>query len=219
MMSNSFIKPRISEYSFLEELLNIITHGFGLLLSVIGLIALYIQAKDYGTELHLITYIIFGISLIVLYLASTLYHSLSNTKFNELFKKIDHLAIYFLIAGTYSPLMLVGLKNDSGIFIFKVIWSLVVVGCIFRISKYKILRGIAFANYIFMGWLVIIVFDELVLNIPKSSLYLLVIGGILYTVGIIFYCWDKLPLNHSIWHIFVLGGSMSHYFSIYCLLI
>jgi hemolysin III len=216
-MTNNIPKLRISEYSFKEELINVITHGTGSVLSIVGLVILCIQANKYGTGMHLVSYIIFGSSLIGLYLASTLYHSLSNTKFNRLLKKIDHLAIYFLIAGTYSPLMLVGIKSSAGLIIMKIIWSLAVLSCIFRLSKYAVLQKIACANYLLMGWLVVVVLDELMLYVPITSIYLLVLGGLLYTFGIIFYCWEKLPFNHSIWHIFVLGGSTSHYFSIYYL--
>ena len=211
-------KIRISEYSFKEELLNVLTHAAGSILSVVGLVVLYIQAEKHGTEMHTISYVIFGTSLIALYLASTLYHSFSNTKFHRFFKKLDHLAIYFLIAGTYSPLMLVGIKSPIGLTMLKIIWSLAFISCIFSLSKYKILRIIAFANYLIMGWLVVLVLDELLLHIPEISVYLLLTGGLLYTSGVIFYLWRKLPFNHSIWHLFVLGGSTSHYFSIYYLL-
>jgi len=209
---------RISEYSFKEELLNIITHGIGALLSVIGLIVLCFQAIDSGTDMHLYSYAIFGSTLVLLYLASTLYHSFANTRFNKTFKKIDHLAIYFLIAGTYSPFMLVSLKGSTGMLMLKVIWGLVVVSCIFKFSKNKWLQRIAFANYLLMGWLIILVLSELIIHLPAISLYLLITGGLFYTFGVIFYLWDKLPFNHSIWHIFVLSGSTSHYFSIYSLL-
>ena len=190
---------RISEYSFKEELLNIATHGIGVLLSVLGLVVLYNQAIAHGTQMHLISYVIFGITLIALYLASTLYHSFANTRFNSLFKKIDHLSIYFLIAGTYSPFMLVSLKNGNGFLMIKIIWALVLISCIFKFSKYKILRNIAFANYLLMGWIVLFVLEELTDVIPVSSLYLLVAGGISYTVGVIFYLWDK-------YHIIILFG-------------
>jgi hemolysin III len=212
------IKIRISEYGFKEELLNIITHGAGVLLSIVGLIVLCQQANSKGTYLHLVSYIIFGSTLIALYLASTLYHSFANTKFNQFFKRIDHLSIYFLIAGTYSPLMLLGIEGPVGLIMITVIWGLVVVSCIFRCSKNKILQKIAFINYLLMGWLVVVVLDKLFVNISTRSVYLLIIGGLFYTIGVIFYLWEKLPFNHSIWHLFVLGGSTSHYFSIYSLL-
>jgi hemolysin III len=216
-MSNSN-KIHISEYSFKEELMNSITHGVGAILSVIGLVFLCLQASENGTNLHMISYIIFGSTLILLYCTSTLYHSFSNTKFYKLFKNLDHLAIYFLIAGTYSPFMLVSLKDGSGMLMLQIIWGLVMISCIFKFSKHKILRHIAFANYVIMGWLILVVLKELILFIPSISLYLLVIGGLLYSSGLLFYFWDKLPFNHSIWHLFVLGGSTSHYFSIYSLL-
>jgi hemolysin III len=218
-MQEAITKPRISEYSFKEEVLNVLTHATGSILSVVGSIVLYIQANKHGSDAHVFSYIIFGSSLIALYLASTLYHSFSNTKFNKIFQKIDHLAIYFLISGTYSPLMLVGIKGSAGITLLKIIWALVFISCVFSLSKYKFLQRIAFANYLIMGWLVVFIYDDLILHMPTTSLYLLVTGGLFYTSGIIFYRWDKLPYNHSIWHLFVLGGSTSHYFSVYCLLI
>jgi hemolysin III len=211
-------KIRISEYGFKEELLNILTHGAGALLSIVGFVALCQQANSKGTSLHLLSYIIFGSTLTGLYLASTLYHSFSNTKFNQFFKRIDHLSIYFLIAGTYSPLMLVGIEDSVGLIMITVIWGLVIVSCIFRCSKNKILQRIAFINYLLMGWLVLIVLDKLFVSLSTRSMYLLIAGGLFYTVGVIFYLWEKLPFNHSIWHLFVLGGSTSHYFSIYSLL-
>ena len=217
-MDNNNKKIRISEYSFKEELLNVLTHATGSILSVVGLIALCVQADKHGTQMHMVSYVIFGSSLIALYLASTLYHSFSNTKFHRFFKKLDHLAIYFLIAGTYSPLMLIGIKSSAGLTMLKIIWSLVFISCIFSLSKYKLLRIIAFANYLIMGWLVVLIFDELLLHIPEISVYLLITGGVLYTSGVLFYAWKRLPFNHSIWHLFVLGGSTSHYFSIYYLL-
>lgn len=216
-MSNTS-RTRISEYSFKEELVNSITHGAGAILSVVGLVYLCIQASRSGTYLHMISYVIFGSTLIMLYSASTLYHSFSNTKFNKLFQKLDHLSIYFLIAGTYSPFMLVILKDGSGMLMLQVIWALVAVSCIFKFSKYSILQRIAFANYVVMGWLVLIVLGELAVLLPPISLYLLLVGGVLYTSGLVFFFWERLPFNHSIWHLFVLGGSISHYFSIYSLL-
>lgn len=209
------LKPRLSEYTIAEELANSITHGVGALISIIGFIILYIQASTYGTDIHVISYSIFGISLITLYFSSTLYHSYSNTRFHRILKKIDHLTIYFLTAGTYSPLMLVGIESNNGWIMLKIIWGLAIFSCILKFSKNRLLQKIAFINYLLMGWLVVIVFDELIVGIPLISLYLLVAGGILYTAGVIFYLWDKLPFNHSIWHVFVLGGSFLHYFSIY----
>jgi hemolysin III len=212
------VKLKISNYSFEEEVLNAITHAFGLVLSIIGVIFLIVQAAHSGTKIHMYSYIIFGASLIAVYLSSTLYHSFSNTKFHTILKQIDHLAIYFLIAGTYTPLMLIGTKGPKSIEILGVVWTLVIVGCFCKLSKNKILQKIAFLNYLIMGWLVVLVFDEVKLYMPPTSLYFLFCGGILYTSGVIFYCWEKLRFSHSIWHMFVIGGSTSHYFSIYCLL-
>ncbi len=209
---------RISEYSIPEELLNSITHGIGALLSVAGLVMLCIQASAYGSYIHIVSYSIFGSTLILLYSSSFLYHTFSNTRFNKVLKKIDHLTIYFLIAGTYSPFTLAVLKESSGWIMFQTIWGLAAVGCVFKFSKNKLLQRLAFINYLLMGWLILIVFDELTISISSKSLYLLVTGGVLYTTGVIFYLWDKLPFNHSIWHLFVLGGSTAHYFSIYFLI-
>ncbi len=218
-MSKSSSNTHISEYSFEEELINSITHGIGILFSIIGLVILYLQANASGTYLHLISYTIFGSTLVILYTASTCHHSFSNTKFHKIFQKIDHLAIYLLIAGTYSPLMLVGLKDPTSWIMLITIWGLAIISCFLQFSKAKLLKRIAFVNYLLMGWLAIVVIDELIIHLPPKSLYLLIVGGLLYTTGVIFYLWEKLPFNHSIWHLFVLGGSTSHYFSVYSLLI
>ncbi len=114
--------------------------------------------------------------------------------------------------------MLIGIEGPVGLIMIKVIWGLVIVSCIFKFSKNKILQKLAFMNYLLMGWLVVIVLDKLFVNISTRSMYLLIAGGLFYTIGVIFYLWEKLPFNHSIWHLFVLGGSTSHYFSIYSLL-
>jgi hemolysin III len=155
----------------------------------------------------------------VFYLASTLYHLFSNTTLYYTLKKIDHLSIYFLIAGTYLPLTLIGIKSSACFLILSIVWGLAFVSCFLRLSKYKFLQNVGFMNYLVMGWLIILVKSELSINISSVSYKLLFVGGITYTSGIIFYLWNKLPLNHSIWHVFVLGGSTCHYFSIYNLLV
>ena len=212
------MENNLSEYSFKEELLNAITHGIGLILSILGIVVLCYQATNHGTLTHIISYSVFGASLVLVYLSSTLYHSFSHTKFRKLFKKFDHLAIYFLIAGTYSPLILVGINNVNGFIVLSIIWILCILSCLMRLSRNSVLQKIAFLNYLIMGWFILVIFEDLANNLPSTSLYLLFTGGFLYTFGVIFYCWEKLPFNHSIWHLFVLSGSASHYFAIYGLL-
>lgn len=219
MKNNLYINhSHTSKYSLLEELINSISHGIGFILSVIGLIILYIQASTYGTHIHVLSYSIFGVTLIALYSASTLYHYYSNTRFYKTLKIIDHFTIYFLIAGTYSPFMLAVIKGNIGWVMFKTIWVLAILGCILKFSKRKFFQRVAFINYLLMGWLVIFILDQLIICISARSFCLLAIGGILYTVGVVFYLWHNLPFNHSIWHMFVLAGSISHYFAIYYLI-
>lgn len=216
----AFIVTRVSEYSSKEELLNVLTHAIGFIFSIIGTIALCLQANSFGSNTqHLISYIVYGSTLITFYLASTLYHSFSNTNLYYILKKIDHLSIYFLIAGTYSPLILIGIKSSMCFITLCIIWSLAFINCFLKSSKYKFCQNIGFVSYLIMGWFVLIVKEELSTNLSSISYTLLFIGGLIYTFGVIFYLWNKLPFNHSIWHVFVLGGSTSHYFSIYNLLI
>ncbi|MFC2135387.1 hemolysin III family protein [Bacteroidota bacterium] len=213
----NFEKP-IARYTLGEEIANSITHGMGVILSVAGLVVLVILAARQGSLVHIISFIIYGSSLIILYLASTLYHSIPQPSAKKIFKIIDHSAIYLLIAGTYTPFLMINLRSLMGWSLFIVIWGLAISGIVFKsvfISKF---RKLSVAVYIFMGWLSVIAIKELYISLPLNGIILLALGGLFYTVGVVFYAWRKLPYSHSVWHLFVLCGSACHYFSIlYCL--
>ena len=204
-------------YTIGEEIANSITHGLGVFLSIAGLIILLILAARQGSVWHIISFSIYGSSLIILYLASTLYHSIPQTSAKKVFKIIDHSAIFLLIAGTYTPFLLISIKGFLGWTLFAVIWGLAVTGIVFKSLFITKFRKASVAVYIFMGWLSVFAIKELYNSIPINGLILLGLGGLFYTVGVIFYVWRKLPYNHTVWHLFVMCGSACHYFSIlYC---
>lgn len=203
-----------AEYSFLEELFNSITHGIGALVSIAGLVLLIINSNIYGNSSHVVSCTIFGFTLVLLYTASTLYHSFQKPKLKHVFKILDHSCIYVLIAGTYTPFLLVTIRGVLGWSMFAVVWSLTVIGVLFKvffIHRFKIISTIA---YILMGWLIIFAIIPLFHALPEGGLVWLICGGLAYTLGTIFYAWEKLPFNHAIWHLFVLTGSVCHFCAI-----
>ncbi|WP_425059570.1 hypothetical protein SCACP_01610 [Sporomusa carbonis] len=200
----------------MEERLNAVTHGLGATLALAGLLALVVSSYLYGSIWHLVSFSIYGISLVLLYLASTLYHSFSDEKLKYIFKILDHAAIYLLIAGTYTPFALVLFHGVLGWTVFGVVWGLAVAGVIFQIffvKRFKILSTIC---YIIMGWLMLIFIKPLVAALPTTGLCWLIAGGLLYTVGALFYLYRWFPYNHAVWHVFVLAGSAAHFITIFC---
>jgi hemolysin III len=198
----------------MEEKLNAITHGAGAILALAGLIILTVAACLHGSVWHIVSFSVYGASLFLLYLASTLYHSFSNEKLKHIFKIIDHSAIYLLIAGTYTPFTLILLHGKLGWIIFSVIWGLAGLGIllkIFFVKRFKILSTLC---YLFMGWLLLIVIRPIIATLPIAGFGWLLAGGIFYTAGSIFYLWRRLPYHHAIWHLFVLAGSFSHFISV-----
>jgi hemolysin III len=201
-------------YTIGEEIANSITHGIGAALSVAGLTLLVVLAAIYGDTWRVVSFSIYGSSLILLYLASTLYHSIQHHKVKRILRIFDHAAIYLLIAGTYTPFTLVSMRGPWGWSLFGVVWGLALMGITFKtlfIGRYE---KVATAAYVLMGWLVVVAFKQMVLTIPPGGIVWLVIGGVAYTLGVLFYAWEKLPYNHAIWHLFVLAGSISHFFAI-----
>ena len=191
-----------------EELASAITHGIGVVAAVICLVFMCIVAKD---SWALVTGIVFGSSMVLLYLSSTLYHSFTSHKAKELFQIFDHAAIYLLIAGTYTPLTLVAVRGPLGWSIFGVIWFLALGGILTK----AIMRGnrehwASTALYVVMGWLIVSILPSVMRIMPPAGVWLLVAGGLSYTVGVIFFAWKKLPYHHAIWHLFVLAGSTCH---------
>ena len=201
-------------YSNREELINSLTHGTGAVLSLLGLVFLLVRAVQYGTTWHIVSFAIYGVSLIFLYLASTLYHAVSALKWKLLLKKFDHSAIFLLIAGTYTPFLLTNLRGPWGWSLFGVIWGLTVLGLVLKFLIISRWESASVVLYLAMGWLVVLAVGELIQHVATTNLILLAVGGGCYTVGVIFYLWRKLPYNHAVWHVFVLAGSITHYFSI-----
>lgn len=199
----------------MEEKLNALTHGLGTLLALVGLIALVAAAHLYGGIWHLISFSIYGLALVMLYLASTLYHSFRDEKLKYIFKIFDHVAIYLLIAGTYTPFTLVPLHGTLGWTIFGMIWGMACIGIGFKIFFVKRFKFFSTVCYIIMGWFMIIAIKPLIAVLPMAGLYWLIAGGVLYTAGSVFYLARRLPYNHMIWHLFVLAGSVCHFITIF----
>ena len=201
-------------YTVGEEIANSVTHGIGAALSVAGLTLLVVLAAIYGDVWRVVSFSIYGSSLVLLYLASTLYHSIQQPKVKRILRILDHSAIYLLIAGTYTPFTLVSMRGLWGWSLFGVVWGLALLGIAFKtvfIGKYE---KLATAAYVLMGWMVVIAFKQMLVTVPPGGIVWLVIGGVIYTLGVLFYAWEKLPYNHAIWHLFVLGGSICHFFAI-----
>lgn len=203
----------ISDYSPLEEKLNVWTHGFGFVISVVGL--LFLSFRESVTSLSKISLIIFGVSMCILYAASTIYHNTANPIKRVRFKIFDHAAIYVLIAGTYTPLVLVVLPKEIGWFLFGVVWGIALLGIILKLfftGRFDIVSTIL---YVGMGWIIVFAYKPLVENFDPIGVQWLFAGGISYTIGAILYSISKIPLNHAIFHVFVLGGTFCHFFAIY----
>jgi hemolysin III len=198
-----------------EEIVNSITHGIGALLSIAGLVILIVWAAGSGSGWQMVSFSIFGGTLIILYLASTLYHGLPMPRVKQAFKIIDHSAIFLLIAGTYTPFMLLNLRGPWGWSILAIIWALAIMGILLKIFYISKFQKISVALYVFMGWLGMVAFKEIFAHVPPLSLTLIVLGGVSYTAGLTFYGWRKLPYHHAVWHIFVIGGSISHYLAVW----
>jgi len=208
-------KPRQqSQYSCAEEIANSITHGLGMLLSIAGLAVLIGFASAHGNAWHITACSIFGATLILSYTSSTLYHSIPQPAAKRVLKVIDHAAIYLLIAGTYTPFTLVNLRGPWGWSLFGTIWGLAILGIILKTTMLGKIAGISTAIYLAMGWIVVIAIKPMLSSVATGGLILLLLGGLAYSAGVIFYAWKRLPYNHAIWHLFVLTGSLCHYFAI-----
>lgn len=197
-----------------EEIFNSITHGIGTLLSVAGLVLLIVFAAIKGTAWHVVSFSIFGTTLVLLYLSSTLYHSFTKEKIKNLFVRFDHAAIFLLIAGTYTPFLLTALRGTLGWTLFGIIWTVAIAGVVIRSIYLTRFRKLMVAIYLIMGWMFVVAIGPMMENLPKISLIFLLLGGIMYSVGVVFYAWRSLKYGHGIWHLFVLAGSIMHFFSV-----
>ena len=210
------MSPRKNRYNqtLLEEIANSISHGLGLALSIIGFTVLIMMATQSGDPWRLTGYIIYGSSLTILYLFSTLYHGLSHSRIKAIFRRLDHSAIYLLIAGTYTPVILISLRTTWVIFLLPVVWAMAIFGVYMKVFFIHRYERLTLVFYILMGWLALIAAKPLFNSVPIESFIWIIVGGISYTTGIIFYVWRRLPYQHTIWHMFVLLGSISHYIGI-----
>jgi hemolysin III len=204
----------IQRYTLGEEIANSITHGIGAALSIAALVLLVVFASQHKDVWKIVSFSIYGVSLIALYLSSTLYHAFTNPKVKHFFRLMDHSCIFLLIAGTYTPPTLIAMRRSWGWTLFTLIWAMAVGGLIFEamnIGKYKF---ISVAIYMTMGWLAIVAIKPMLEVLPAGMFQWFLVGGLFYTAGIIFYAWKKIPYHHAIWHLFVLGGSITHFFGI-----
>ena len=195
----------------MEEIANSITHGLGFGFSVAGLTILVMFASKDGDPWRITGFAIYGLSLTILYLVSTLYHSFTHSRTKAIFRRLDHSAIYLLIAGTYTPVILISLRTTWVLYLLPLVWAMAIIGIyvkVFYIHRYE---RLSVFFYIVMGWMAIIAVKPLFNSIPFESFIWIIIGGLSYTTGVIFYKWTQLPYHHTIWHIFVLAGSASHY--------
>ncbi|MBM1142592.1 hemolysin III family protein [Alcanivorax sp. ZXX171] len=204
-----------ADYSLLEEFLNSLTHGLGLVLSLVGTAVLVVAASLLGDPWKIVSFSVFGATLALLYAASMLYHGSRRPSLRAAYKMLDHCAIFALIAGTYTPFLLVNMRGPVGWTLFGVIWGLAGTGIALKLvfgNRYKLARV---AIYLAMGWLVLFASGELVDSIDPLGFWLILAGGITYTAGVVFYLADRLPYNHAIWHLFVVGGSACHFAAVY----
>lgn len=206
-------KPRL-EYSVLEELVHAITHGVGVLLSIVGLTWMLYLSIAAADPWRIVASSIYGATLIALFLASTVYHSMYASRHREIFKLLDHCAIYLLIAGTYTPFLLVAMRTDTGWWLFGTIWALATAGIVKKLWFRHRFPKIALASYLAMGWLVVIAAPQMAAAIGPNGMAWLIAGGISYSVGAIFYALNRIPFNHAVWHVFVLGGGICHFLGV-----
>lgn len=210
----------LPEYTPGEEIANAVTHGVATGLSLAGLAALAALGVVRGaTGGQIASLVVYGTTLVLTHLASTLYHSLRPRRAKSVFRVLDHASIYLLIAGTYTPFLVIRLWNPWGWTLLAVVWTMAGAGVLFKSLFLGRLRKASVVTYVAMGWLVVVAARQVVAHVPLGALLFLLAGGIIYTLGIVFYAWKKLPFNHAIWHLMVLAGGMCHYFAIFLYLL
>ncbi|EAR00899.1 PAQR family membrane homeostasis protein TrhA [Maribacter sp. HTCC2170] len=198
----------------LEERLNTISHGIGAVLGVIGFMLL-INADNHISAYSTQSIFIYSLCFIVLFVASTLYHATTKNNLKKKFRVLDHISIYFMIAGTYTPVALITLIDGNGWLIFYIVWGIAALGAVLKLFFTGRFEAISLVLYLAMGWLIVLDFSNLIDNTSTFGLQLLMAGGAFYTLGIVFYAWKRIPFNHFIWHLFVLGGAICHWLFIY----
>lgn len=211
-MSNTHI------FSKREEIANAIIHGIGAIFSIAALVILIVSSAMQGTAWHVVSFTLFGSSMVLLYLSSTLVHSFPAGRVKDFFEIMDHSAIYFFIAGTYTPFLFLAIKGALGWTLFGIVWGLAIGGTVFKAFFVKRFLHTSTLLYVVMGWLMVFGWKPLLENVSSQGLILLAIGGILYTVGAVFYVWRAFTYHHAVWHVFVLVASILHFFAVMTLL-
>lgn len=205
-------------YTIREEIAHTVTHGISAVMSLIGLIFLVALAVNAGDVWRIVSFSIYGTTLVLLFSASTLYHGIQHPRLKRIFQICDHAAIFLVIAGTYTPFLLVSLRGKLGWILLAVVWGIALLGVAFKILFIDRFQKLSVLVYVLMGWLCVVAINELLTSVPATGLIWLAVGGAAYTTGIIFLAWKRVPYNHTIWHFFVMAGSLCHYFAILNLL-
>ena len=205
-------------FSKREEIVNAIIHGIGALLSIAALVILIVSSVAKGTAWHVVSFTLFGATMVLLYTSSTLVHSFPAGRAKDFFEIMDHSSIYFFIAGSYTPLMFLVVKGQLGWTLFGIVWGLAIVGTVFKSFFVKRFLHTSTLMYVLMGWLLVFAWSPLIENMSTKGLVLLIISGVLYTVGAIFYVWRAFTYHHGVWHIFVLAASTLYFFAVMTLL-
>lgn len=207
-MANTYV------YSRREEVVNAVTHGFGALLSVAALVLLIVYASINGSAWHVTSFTVYGVTMLMLYTASTMVHALREGKLKDLFETFDHSCIYLFIAGTYTPILLTVLRGPLGWTLFGIVWGIALAGVVFKAFFTKKFLFLSTLFYILMGWLIVFAWGPLKAVLAPAGITWLVAGGLLYTVGSVFYVWRGFKYHHAVWHLFVVAGSVCHFFAI-----
>jgi len=207
-------KKPVNHFSVAEEIWHAVTHGIGFIFSIAALALLISFATLSGSAVHITAAAIYGTALIIMYGSSTLYHAITHQNIKYLFQKFDHAAIYFLIAGTYTPIMLITIGGVWGWTLFGIEWGIALIGIILKFMYPGRFEAFSLVAYVLMGWIIVVVFDTFKANIDPLGFWLIIGGGIAYTSGIVFYVKDKINYFHAIWHLFVLTGSILQFFAI-----
>ena len=208
------MNPEPPRYSLGEEIAHSVTHGIGAILSIAALAILVTFAALRGNAWHVVGCSVFGVTLVFLYTASTLYHSITHPGAKKVLRILDHSAIFLLIAGTYTPFTLVSLRGGWGWILLVAVWGLALVGIIYKITARRRFRMLSVLLYLAMGWLVLVAIEPMVASVAVPGLLLLLAGGLCYTLGVAFFAWRRLPYGHAVWHLFVLAGSICHFFAV-----
>lgn len=197
-----------------EELANSLSHGLGVLFSFVALVLLVPYAVKYGSSVHVVAAVIYGMSLLLLYSISTLYHSIQHTEVKAVLRLLDHIGIYILIAGTYTPFLLISIQGVLGWVCFGIVWALAIMGILYKALFKHRFEKLSLALYLGMGWMVVLIGKPFIESVPLFSIIFVAIGGLSYTVGAFFYTQKTRPYFHAIWHGFVLLGSITHFVAV-----